>query len=228
MPLIATDKKFYVYLHLRESDGKPFYVGKGCKGRAYKMLGRSEYWTRIKDKHGCVVKILFSELCENEAFELEKQTISVLRKDGYELCNLTDGGEGTSGIIVSEATRKKLSEVHKGRTDYEYSLSCARKAKASKPLSEEARRNMSLAQIGKKHTKETRQKMSEIRKNNPSNYDDNVYTFYHKDGDVFTGTRVEFCRKYNFKSSQIKNLFATNPSKTQKGWSLHKPQIGVN
>lgn len=225
MAVIAQDSKFYVYLHLRGTDNKPFYVGKGCGNRAYVKSGRSQYWNRMNNKHGCVVKILFANMTESDAFDIEKQIISVLRKDGYKLCNLTDGGEGTSGIVVSQETREKLSKANKGRTDYEYSLSLARKAKQGKPLSPEARRNMSLAQLGKKHTEETKKKMSKTHFENPPYCDKNIYTFYHKDGDVFIGTRVELCRKYDLKPNQIRNLFTTKPAKTQKGWSLHNPNL---
>ncbi len=49
--------------------------------------------------------------------------------------------------------------------------------------------------------------------------DKTVYTFCHKDGDTFIGTRVDFCNKYNFKPAQIRSLFlTTNPGKSYKGW----------
>lgn len=219
MAVFATSD-FYVYLHLRESDGNPFYVGKGCGRRAYLFSGRNQYWNRVKDKHGCTVKILFNNLTEDLAFELEKEIISTLRKDGYSLCNLTDGGEGSSGIIVSSETRKKISAIHKGVPKKPEAIAKTRSAHLGKVVSEDVRLNMSLAQIGKKHTKETKIKMSETHFLHPPYQDKNIYTFYHKSGEVFTGTRIELCRKYGLNPNQIKNLFATKPSKTNKGWSL--------
>ena len=220
MPIIANSEKFYVYLHLRETDGKPFYVGKGCRRRAYETHGRSQYWQRVKNKHGRIVKILFANLEESLALELEKEIIATLRNDGYTLCNLTDGGEGTSGYVMPEERRLSLKDKNK------HSLELARLAKKNMVITDEIRLNMSICQLGKKHTEETKQKMSEMRKENPPKFDSNIYTFYHKNGDVFTGTRVELCRKYNLKTQQIKNLFATKPAKTQKGWSLTKFHIG--
>ena len=213
---------FYVYLHLRKSDGTPFYVGKGRRRRAYVFAGRNKYWNRVKEKHGCAVKILFNNLTEDLAFELEKEIISTLRKDGYSLCNLTDGGEGSSGIIVSEETRKKIGKIHKGRKKTPESI--AKQAESRKGLkpSKETLIKMREVQLGKKHSDETKQKMSETLFLNPPYQDRNIYTFYHKSGEVFTGTRVELCRKYGLKPNQIRNLFATKPSKTNKGWSLTK------
>ena len=217
--MIATSD-FYVYLHLRESDGNPFYVGKGRSYRAYKFSGRSQYWNRVKEKHGCLVKILFNNLTEDLAFELEKEIISTLRKDGYSLCNLTDGGEGSFGYIVSEETRHKISKIHKGRKKKPESIAKqAESRKGCKP-SPETLIKMREVQLGKKHSEDTKLKMSATHFLNPSYQDRNIYTFYNKSGEVFIGTRVELCRKYGLKPNQIRNLFATKPSKTNKGWSL--------
>ena len=136
-----------------------------------------------------------------QSLELEKEIIATLRNDGYTLCNLTDGGEGTSGYVMPEERRLSLKEKNK------HSLELARLAKKNMVITDEIRLNMSICQLGKKHTEETKQKMSEMRKENPHKFDSNIYTFYRKNGDVFTGTRVELCRKYNLKTQQIKNLF---------------------
>lgn len=61
--------------------------------------------------------------------------------------NMTAGGEGVSGFVMSEESRKKLSEAMKG-----------------KPKSEEHRRKLSDAGKGKKHLEETKRKISETTK----------------------------------------------------------------
>ena len=216
MTIIATSNKFYVYLHLRKTDGKPFYVGKGCNRRAYDFSGRSQYWQRVRNKHGCIVKILFANLEESLSLELEKEIIATLRNDGYNLCNLTEGGEGTSGYVMPEERRLSLKEKNK------HSLELARLALANMVITDEMRLNRSLCQLGKRHTEATKQKMSKTRYNSPPHKDDTIYTFYHKSGDIFVGTRIELCRTYELDPKQIRNLFATKPSKTQKGWSLQK------
>ena len=50
-----------------------------------------------------------------------------------------------------------------------------------------------------------------------SGKDYNIYTFQHKDGTTFTGTRIDFKKKFGH---SIKPLFAAKPLKTCKGWSL--------
>jgi hypothetical protein len=59
--------------------------------------------------------------CESEqaAFELEKIYIKQLRESGAELVNMTDGGEGTSGLTrgpLTKERKKKISEANKGNT----------------------------------------------------------------------------------------------------------------
>ena len=72
------------------------------------------------------------------------------------LRNLTDGGEGASGRILTEETKKKIGEANKGKT-----------------LSEENKRRISGRNhylYGKTHSEETRKKQSESMKseNNPA------------------------------------------------------------
>ena len=68
-------------------------------------------WENIKKEY-------FSGYTEKGAFAKERFLIKKLKthvtkgKRGY---NLTDGGEGTSGMVHSQATRKKISKSHLGK-----------------------------------------------------------------------------------------------------------------
>lgn len=106
---------FYVYLHIRNDTGEVFYVGKGRKKRATRTDGRNDYWKRIVQKSGGFsVKYVFSNLTESEAFDLEIKTIQELKNQGVNLCNLTDGGEGLSGIVPTKDHREKISLAKAG------------------------------------------------------------------------------------------------------------------
>ena len=111
---------FYTYAYLRE-DRTPYYIGKGSGKRVYVRQGRTVLIPKDRNR----IILLKQNLTEEEAFRHEKYMIAVFgRKDlgtGI-LRNLTDGGEGTSGIIAwniggkcSEEWKKKVSESKKGK-----------------------------------------------------------------------------------------------------------------
>ena len=176
---------YYTYAYLRE-DKTPYYIGKGKGNRAYKKHRKGIGVPKDKSR----IIFLKQNLTEEEAFRHEIYMIAVFgRKDlgtGI-LHNLTDGGDGASGYVFSEETKRKQSEAHKGNTTWlgkthseesKRKMSDTRKgkthseetkrkqseAKKGKTFSEESKRKMSEAQKGKSLSEETRRKMSETRK----------------------------------------------------------------
>lgn len=92
---------YYVYLHVRLSDGRVFYVGKG-KGRRHKSKrDRNKWWHHVADKHGYHTVFIASGLNEWCAYTLEMVEIAKQRSLGSPLVNQTDGGEGSRGFIPS-------------------------------------------------------------------------------------------------------------------------------
>ena len=107
---------FYVYEHLKADTCEVFYVGKGCRKRARDKDNRSKYWWNIINKHGFEVRYVVKNVEEEFAFLVEQERIDQLRRLGVKLCNLTNGGEGSSGLVMSQSARDKLSKIHKGKT----------------------------------------------------------------------------------------------------------------
>ena len=102
----TTGSRFYVYAFFRK-DGTPYYIGKGQGNRINDPKGRC-FGLAPRDRR----KVLVGSLTEVEAFEYEIALISLLgRKDLGKGClrNLTDGGDGVSGAVVSPETRAKIS-----------------------------------------------------------------------------------------------------------------------
>ncbi len=171
------ENKYYVYLHIKEDTGEPFYVGKGKdnKRRRYESKhGRSEYWKRIVDKHRFDIIFLEIDLTNEEALEREVYWIERIgRKDLGKgpLVNFTDGGEGC--VNMSDETKAKMSIVAQNRiyTD-ERKKNCSiaqmgNTNRRGKTATEETRKLIGESKIGntnmlgKIHSDETKKKISE-------------------------------------------------------------------
>ena len=150
-------KQFYVYTHAKP-DGSIFYVGKGHGNRAYQFSKRTVWHKNIVQKYGTANIRIQIVNCESEqaAFDLEKIYIKQLRESGAELVNLTDGGEGTSGMVHTEETRLKMSAAKKG-----LSTTKMRECQLGKKASDETKQKMTEARKGKTQSEETKQKRRE-------------------------------------------------------------------
>lgn len=169
---------FYVYEHWRLDIDQCFYVGKGMGRRAYTRGGRNSHWNNIVAKlertgSGYEVKLVATGLSEEQAFELEKERIAFW-KDIVDLANKTDGGDGVSGLVMSEESKRKMSQKAKGRVGVKsmlgkkHSEETKAKMRAShkgKPKTPEHIAKVAAARKGKgfSHTEKTRAKMSATR-----------------------------------------------------------------
>jgi hypothetical protein len=111
-----SEKKFYVYLHRYASGpkcGEVFYVGKGKDCRWNSERGRNKWWRRISDKYGFLPEIVMRFENETCAFSLEKAIIALYGRST--LCNLSDGGEGPSGLRHTDEWKRKMSEFMRKR-----------------------------------------------------------------------------------------------------------------
>lgn len=105
---------FCTYAHYTP-EGRLFYIGKGSEKRAHSKAGRNNYWRNVVKKYGNPdVQILASWDTEEEAFSHEVLLIKCFKDLGHKLCNLSDGGEGPSGLKRSDEFKKQMSELHKG------------------------------------------------------------------------------------------------------------------
>jgi len=118
------DNNYYVYVHRKKTNGDVFYVGEGKGKRAWVTSSRSDLWNRVVNKYGYYVEVLSKDIQEWYAFELEKELICkygrIDNKTGI-LVNMSDGGDGQSGVIFSEDRKRKVSERQIGEQNPSYS-----------------------------------------------------------------------------------------------------------
>jgi len=162
---------YCVYEHWRPDKGECFYVGKGTRRRAttIKRPDNPVHCRILAKLRGLGVdpeiRIFLSGLREDTAFLLEKIRIAYWRSVGSGLANITDGGDGASGLKRTEQTklkqsasaairgqnpeyRKAISEIMKKKwadPDFRASQVRAIKDAPRKPASEEAKNNRLLA-----------------------------------------------------------------------------------
>lgn len=159
------DKTYCVYMHTSPS-GKS-YIGITCKkppetrwsnGNGYKR-GHPYFWKAIC-KYGWENfehKILFDGLTRQQACDKEMIAMydTTNPEKGY---NMTAGGDGKSGYVMSEETKRKISESHIGRFTGEDNPNYGNHkiAGENNPF------------YGKTHSDETKKKLSELSKGRPS------------------------------------------------------------
>ncbi len=211
---------FYIYIYLDSRKFgrycyedfsfffEPFYIGKGKNKRIKNINGRNQFFKNKINKikkfklHPIVFK-LYENLSEKASFEIEEKLIKEIGRIDLEtgpLVNMTDGGEGCSGKILSDETKELISEKQRKwfleiekefkkrnyillTTKEEYK-NCDTKLKYICPeghkgsVSWDSFRRGTNCQIcsygkrkgennsffGKSHSKETKVKMSEIRR----------------------------------------------------------------
>jgi len=115
-----------VYRHIRLDKNEPFYIGiSNNLKRPYSKRGRNNIWNKIINKTDYEVEILFDDLTWEEAQEKEKEFIKLYGRIDIKtgvLANLTDGGEGTQGILITEETRNRMSLSQTGNKRSEESI----------------------------------------------------------------------------------------------------------
>ena len=220
--------KFYTYAYLRE-DKTPYYIGKGTGDRIYSTNRKG--LKPPKDKSRII--FLKKNLTEEEAFKHEIYMVAVFgRKDlgtGI-LHNKTDGGEGASGFIHSEESKRKLSIAGKGRIfsdETKRKISEAHKGNTynlGKTHSEETKKRIGRGNKGKIVSEKTRKKQSEsakvkiFSKEHRKNIGDATRKSYLN---MTLEKKIEIAKKqskaYSNKTSEQKSELAKKSSESAKG-----------
>jgi hypothetical protein len=151
----------YVYKHTRLDTNEVFYIGIGSDSegkykRAYNKQFRNNHWKNIVNKTEYTVEIVIDNISWEEACAKEIELIKLYgRRDLNEgtLCNLTDGGEGIVGLVFTEEHKRNIAKGGIGN-----------KNMIGKHLSESQKQKLRDRNLNRKHTPETKYKISQAMK----------------------------------------------------------------
>lgn len=175
------ENKYYVYAYVRLDTNTYFYIGKGKDNRYLRLDNRRQHFMNILNKVPCAVEILKDNLTEDEALQLEVDTIyDLVFNEGYSidikgisknangchLVNMTWGGEGTSGLSLkqSQETIERRVEKNTGKKRNEMQkqhLSEGRRKRFEEHPEE--RERLKTLRLGCTSTDETKRKLAELK-----------------------------------------------------------------
>lgn len=173
------EKKWCVYCHTNKINGKKYFgitskapEARWKNGRGYDKT--QVYFYNAIQKYtwdGFEHEIISQGLTELEAKKLEVNLIALYKTNcrrynnptyGY---NCTDGGDGTSGHLINEEIKKKISEAvidnykKTGRKPWNYGI----------PMTDEQKEKIRQANTGREITEDIRRKLSDAKKGKPPN-----------------------------------------------------------
>jgi len=213
MPSIRIEMHYYTYAYLRE-DKTPYYIGKGKDERIYSS---NRTINSPKDKSRIIY--LKQNLTEEEAFRHEIYMISIFgRKDlgtGI-LYNMTNGGEGVSGLIRSKETRKKISDGISGKNHPMYGKMGELHHGYGIPRSEETKQKISNTLTGRTIPKEI------CKRRNQTRYGNMYYEITKPDGNVeYINDLKTYSIENGLYSGQMYNV-ANGKANHHKGYKVKK------
>lgn len=170
----------------------------------------SAYFYNAVRKYGWC-NFTWEVLCECDTKELLniRETMKIIvnhshwTECGY---NMTWGGEGSMGYKASEKTKKKLSDLSKGKNNPMY----------GKHHTDMAKRIISLKNVGRIKSDDVKDYIA-IQTKKKYNY-----IFISPNGDKYSPLNIKrFCRENNLKYNCIKHLCAGR-NKTHRGWRVER------
>lgn len=166
-------KVAYVYRHIRLDKNVPFYIGIGKDDggkytRAYHTTSsrkKSIIWSRISDKTNYEVEIIIDNISWERACEKEKEFIKLYGRINLgtgTLANMTDGGEGNSGVVLTPKMRFEIGKAHRGKKQSAESNKKRSERLKGRVVTQETRDKLSIANKGKPVSEERRIYLSKI------------------------------------------------------------------
>lgn len=213
---IGTEKEKFIVYKITNTKNEKIYIGqtfrtlkvrkgyhisaarRGCQSILYKAI-------RKYGVENFTFETLFYCISEKQMNQKEIDTIREMKTKiplGY---NMTDGGEGKLGHIISKEVRTKISAFQKGRKTSNKTKAKMRVAAIGRRLTNETKEKLRILNIGRKVSNETRAKISKVHLGNK-------YTLGHKHS-IETKMKMSIAKKGRKVTEEMK----INMSIAQKG-----------
>lgn len=235
------DKRFYVYTHCYASgpmQGYPFYVGKGTGTRASSNSSRNKHWHSVNNKYGRLTVFIKSGLTNEQACELEIETIKMIGLEN--LTNKSLGGDkGALGFRHSEEWKSKQSERSKAHMASFMASEHYKHPRLGKKLGDETKKLIAekikntwaeMDEFDKKiiaeKIKKSLSRPETVKKRSHQNsgeknpmYDARVFCFVHSSGDFFCGTQFELSINKKINKGNVSSMVC-GKRKSVSGWRI--------
>lgn len=219
----------YCLYWIQNSLNQKVYVGKTCnlqrRWSTHKTIasgGKEKYPGQFSHIHAAMrkygiqnfsIESLLEFENEQDALTSEIAYIAQLRELGYSPYNVSDGGDGITGVPCTKETRKKLSLAGKGRKLSQEHKQKIRLALTGKPMHVNAKTGLEKANLNRRQSQEQRKKLRHARQ--PLNTDTQKYcprcelvkpldNFYKKKVDTYYSLAY-CCKLCESKRSKEKN-----------------------
>ncbi len=235
---LQSQNNHYVYCLIDPRNSLPFYIGKGKGKRMYSHerdvkngkipnSNNTYLFRKIKNILELGLHIIYNKLAENidntTALLVEVKEIRKIGRSNLglgPLCNLTDGGEGNSGKIISEASKLKMSAAAKERlkdpTQHPF-YNKHHTLQSKRKMSDSGKIRFLDPEERKKTAESTRKGMFS------SGYVERVskeISLMSPDGKIVTAKNIsKFCRDNNLQNGNLYKVIR-GKMKTHRGWSL--------
>lgn len=152
----------YIYTLNCPYTNTPYYIGKTCQSpkRRFSQHISSELnnnnkkanWIKsLKNKGTQPILEIIDQTEENDWEWLERYWISQYKTWGFDIKNLTDGGDGNKGQFQSEETKKKRSKALKGKKRPQDVINKISNSHKGKKLSKVTKEKLRVINLGKKY-----------------------------------------------------------------------------
>lgn len=213
---------------------EPIYIGKGKNNRLYqhtKLYNLNKYDSYkdrklkkiINEGFKPIIVKLKENLIEQDALNLEKEYISKIKRypDGP-LTNLTDGGDGVSGLKHTPESKEKMSKTWFNETTAPWNKGMQ--------MPKEYCDKLSKSHLGHKLSEETIEKLSHIRKGKLKSEEHkqkireslckNTYRIISPEGQEFVVNNYnEFCKEHNLSPSTMCRILHGYKKSCNGGWT---------